>query len=369
MKWEPAGKNAPGGKRGKKNRLLIAVAVIAVIAIFGRIASCGGGGGGGNATEKLEWPTTGLATVLPKPNSDKGEVVIDNDDMFDANIDGWAKSDYDAYVEQCKERGFTIEASDGGSTYEAFLDDGHHLRLMFYDGMGQMDITLEAPIELGTITWPTAGAAALVPAPTSTTGKINSDSSTHFSASVGETGPEAYSSYVEACIAAGFNVDYNRGDDSFTADNAAGAHVSVRYEGFSVMSVSVDAPEASAEQAEQPVETPAEPEAPAPTDGAPAAPSETTAETTGTTSDFRAMVDEYEAFMNSYCDFMETYSSDSGNVVSMAIDYASMMAQYGDWATKIDAVDESALSAEDNQYFIDAQTRINQRLWSIGLSE
>ena len=78
------------------------------------------------------------------------------------------------------------------------------------------------------------------------------------------------------------------------------------------------------------------------------------------------MVDEWEAFMNKYCDFMETYNSDSGNVVSMALDYADMMSQYSDWAEKMDAVDDSDLSAEDVQYYIDAQSRINKRLLEIG---
>ena len=361
MKWEPVGKHAPSGKRGKKSGCLIALVVVVAIAVIGGISQCAGGGKKG---ERLEWPATGLASMLPEPDSEWGEVHTNSDDRLWVDVNEFSQSAFDAYVDQCKEKGFTVDADDALG-YSAYSEEGYYLDLSYFESSEEMSISLDAPVEMGTITWPTMGAGALVPAPVSTTGKINSDSSTFFSATIGETGPADYSSYVDACIAAGFNIDYHKGEDSFYGDDAAGNHVSVQHKGANMMDITVNAVDESATPTEEtpaeeaPAEQPAETEAPV-TPGEPVE--------TGSASDFRTMVDEYEAFMNSYCDFMEKYSSDSGNAVSMAIDYASMMAQYGDWATKMDAVDESALSAEDSQYFLDAQTRINQRLWSIGLS-
>ncbi len=193
---------------------------------------------------------------------------------------------------------------------------------------------------MGTISWPTAGAGSLVPAPTSTTGKIDSDSSTFFFAYVGETNAEAFAAYVDACSGAGFNVDYDRGDTWYSADNADGVSLRVEYRGFNTMAVRVDAPEA---------------EAPAATESS-----------AGGSSDFRATMDAYEAFMNEYCDFMETYSSDSSNVVAMATDYANMMSRYSDMTEQIDAIDESSLSAEDLAYYTEVMGRVNARLLEIG---
>ena len=357
MKWEPAGKHAPSGKRGKKSGCLIVLVVAVVIAVIGGISQCAGGG---EKSERLEWPTTGLATMLPQPDSEWGEVYTNSDEELRVDVNEFSQSAFDAYVDQCKEKGFTVDADDALG-YSAYSEEGYFLDLSYYESSEEMSISLDAPVEMGAITWPTIGAGSLVPAPASTTGKINSDSSTFFSATIGETGLADYGAYVDACIAAGFSVDYHKGEDSFYGDDAAGNHVSVQYKGANMMDITVNAADETEAPAEEaPVDQSTETEAPA-TSGEPTE--------TGSTSDFRAMVDEYEAFMNSYCDFMEKYNSDSGNVASMAIDYASMMAQYGDWATKMDAVDESALSAEDSQYFLDAQTRINQRLWSIGLSE
>lgn len=353
MKWEPA--QDSGGKKPKKKGCLIAIVVVVVIAIIGGISRCGDG-----EKEKLEWPTSGLATMLPTPNSDKGSVVIDNAETFSANVDGWGKANYDDYVAQCIEKGFVVDAVDDGDGYEAYTEDGYHLSLSFYDGLEQLDIHLEAPVEMGPISWPTSGAGALLPVPSSAKGQIAVDSSSQFTAYIGETDAEAYAAYVEACMSMGFSVDYDRGDTYFNADDASGNSLHLEYRGFGTMFISLhaadlldDAGDASAqdpvvEETSQPV-----PEASA---------------DTSASSDYRAMVDEWEAFMNEYCDFMETYNSDSNNVVSMALDYADMMSQYGEWAEKMSAVDDSTLTPEDVQYYVDAQTRINARLLEFGQS-
>ena len=335
MDWEPAGKSTGKPKGKKRHGCLIAIVVVVAIAIVGGIvSSCG------RDSEKLDWPTGGLATMLPVPESDAGSVVINNGETFSADVDNYTQEQFDSYAAQCQEMGFTVEAVTDTDSFEAFTGDGHHLTLHFYDSLENMDIDLEAPIEMGTISWPTAGAGSLVPAPTSTTGKIDSDSSTFFFAYVGETNAEAFAAYVDACSGAGFNVDYDRGDTWYSADNADGVSLRVEYRGFNTMAVRVDAPEA---------------EAPAATDSS-----------AGGSSDFRATMDAYEAFMNEYCDFMETYSSDSSKVVAMATDYADMMSRYSDMTEQIDDIDESSLSAEDLACVTEVMGRVNARLLEIG---
>lgn len=265
MKWEPAGKNAPGGKKGKKNGLLIALVVIVAIAIIGGVSSCGGGEK--EEVHQLNWPDSGLATLLPEPGTDKGEVSMDSADYLSVDLERRSEEDFNKYVEACKEKGFTVDYSSSSSSYYADNEDGYHLSLYYSEGREEISIQLNAP---------------------------------------NEEEPEA---------------------EEMTPEQDPAQH-------------------AAPEEAPQ-VET----------------------ETSGgasTGSDYRAMVDEWEAFMNKYCDFMETYNSDSGNVVSMALDYVDMMSQYSEWAKKMDAIDDSTLSADDVQYYIDAQARINKRLLEIG---
>lgn len=344
MDWEPASKSADKPKGKKRRGCLIVVVIVVLLLVIAGVSRCGGGG-----DERLDWPTSGLATMLPKPESGVGNVVINDNEKFSASVDGYTQEQFDSYVAQCQEKGFSVEATSDVDEFDAYSEDGYHLTLHLYDSLENMDIDLEAPIEMGTISWPAAGAGSLVPAPTSTTGKIDSDSSTFFLAYVGETNAEAFASYVDACSGAGFNVDYDRGDTWYSADNAAGVSLRVEYRGFNTMMVRVDAPD-DVEATTPPTE------APTTSDGSAA----------GGSSDFRATMDAYEAFMNEYCDFMETYSSDSSNIVAMATDYADMMSRYEDAMEQIDAIDENSLSADDLAYYTEVMGRVNARLLEIG---
>lgn len=351
MKWERAkNEEKPGGAKRKRLGCLTVVLVIVIIAIVASIARCVGGDEG----EKLEWPTSGLATMLPKPDSDKGDVIINDNEQLSVSVDDYTQEKFDSYVAQCQEMGFSVEAATDTDKFEAYSEDGHRLTLTFYGSLENMDIDLEAPIEMGPITWPSAGAGSLVPAPVSTTGMIDSDSSGFFYAYVGETSAEDYAAYVDACSQAGFNVDYDRGDDWYGANNAGGVSLRIEFRGFNTMTIRVDVPdgEASSEPVAEPVESDG---------GDPAA----DAATSGS-ADFRATMDAYEAFMNEYCDFMETYSADPNNVVAMASDYADMMGRYAEFSEQIEAVDENSLSADDLAYYTEVMGRVTARLAEVG---
>ncbi len=284
MKWEAA-KGSDTPKKGKGRGCLIAVAVVIVIAIIGGISRCGDGEK--EEVHQLNWPDSGLATMLPEPGTDKGEVSMDSADYLSVDLEQRSEEDFNKYVEACKEKGFTVDYSSSSSSYYADNEDGYHLSLFYAESRDEISIQLSAPSE----------------------------------EEPEEAAPEESDS------------------EKSETEETTPAQDSVPEE-------------ATPEQDAAPEESPqAEPE----TDGG-----------TSASSDYRAMVDEWEAFMNKYCDFMETYNSDSGNVVSMALDYADMMSQYNDWAEKMDAVDDSDLSAEDVQYYIDAQSRINKRLLEIG---
>lgn len=362
MEWEAAGnkgsQGAPGGlaKGKKKLGCLAVIAIVVVLVLVSQVSKCAS-----DAPQDLNWPSTGLATKLPEPPTNKGEVSNNTDEVFWADVANCSEKDYEAYVEKCKEKGFTVEGEKNSLGYEAYSGEGYKLRVTYSDSSEEMGIELDAPEEMGEFSWPTSGPGALVPAPASTSGKIVTDSSDSFAALVSQTDRAAYGAYVDSCISAGFDVDYNKGDETFSAENAAGTSLSVRYEGFNTMRVSVSLPD----------ETVAEPEpVPAPAEPIPAEPESVdapaeTADTSGVTPDFREMVDGYEAFMNEYVDFMLTYNS-SDNVLAMALDYADMMSKYSDWASRIDELDESTLSAADSAYYLAAQGRVLQRLSEIG---
>ena len=216
--------------------------------------------------------------------------------------------------------------------------------------------------DFGDFKWPTTGLATLIPEPDSSSetkyGEIASESSRYLHIYIGNVTPEQYATNVEACLAAGFAVDYSKGKTSFYANNEAGYHISASYDtDDAYMSISVDAPKESssssaagaslAAEAAPPAEAPV----PAAETSAPAA-----APADGIRPEFRASVDSYEAFINEY--------TESGNPVSMLADYTRFMGQYADTMSKLDAMDEGEMSPQELQYFTDASNRINQRLLS-----
>lgn len=87
--------------------------------------------------------------------------------------------------------------------------------------------------------WPTIGPATLIPQPNSSKGSIEINSHIQLFVYVGETSHDDYIDYVEQCIEMGFNVDYNRGDNVFDADNEIGDSLRVEYEGNNIMSISM----------------------------------------------------------------------------------------------------------------------------------
>lgn len=359
MEWEAAGKSGGDGgqgsmppkKSGRGKLVALVVAALVLVFVISRMGSCGGGSSSKSESKDLAWPTSGLATMLPEPPSKKGTIWANDDEQFIVDLDGCDDAKYADYVEKCKDKGFTIDAENTTWSYEAYSKDGSHLSVAIVSE--SMSIDLDAPIAMGAVVWPVAGPASLVPAPASATGKVDRDSSTYFYAYVGETDAAAYTAYVDTCIAAGYSVDYHKGDTSFYADNANGVHVSVDYLGFNTMTVKVDTSKMTASDAV----SAAEPEAPAAE--APAA------STSSSSSDVREALDAYEAFMNEYCDFMEKYAAE-GHPVSMLADYGTMMTKYADAMAKFDAIDEESLSADDDAYYLEVQGRVLQRLATVG---
>ena len=208
--------------------------------------------------------------------------------------------------------------------------------------------------------WPTTDLASQLPKPESSKGKIEKDSSSTFYIKVCGTDATAYDNYVKALQEKGFTVDYFKSSSAFNAKNAAGYSVNIRYDSKddSIMAILILAPDDSSTSS---------------TSGNGATQNNDDSgsgdASTGSSSDadFKAAMDSYESLMNEYADFMEKYNA-GGHPASMAADYAKIMVKYNDAMKKLDAIDENSLTPEEQQYYIEVQTRVNHRLASVGAS-
>ena len=385
MKWKSADGSAQAAPAKKKGPgclgvIGIIVVVLAVVAVAGTMIS-----NHQRETEQANrtytWPSSGLAQLLPQPKSDKGEVTANSDTRLAVTVRSTEEADYNDYLQQVKDKGFANEPVNDTNEYTAYDDKGNELELSFNAATKEMKIDLDAAEEMGTLAWPTTGPATLVPAPVSTTGKVTTNSSDEFSAKVGGTSKDDFAAYAEQVFAAGFDVDYSKGDTSFTADNAEGAHVSISYSGANVMSVSVKATEqaatteqssASTETTEQQQEEKAKDSeektgtSKTKTDAGAALLNSVSNAVANVTSgavdpDVKEMLDSYETFMNNWVDFSKKYE-DEGEPADMLADYTDLLQQELDWVNKINALDTSEFSDADMAYYLAVTGRVTSRL-------
>lgn len=185
------------------------------------------------------WPEDGLATRLPFPSSQTGEVLNDTDDYFQAEVKKSTEGDYAAYIEACKTAGFTLESLETASSYEAYSEDGYRLRVYPHFSEQFYVVNLDAPLNLGVLTWPTTEPGSLLPPPESQAGLVDIDGSSAFGAYVGKMSQDEFNVYIDVCSEAGFSVDCSRTDRMYTADDASGNHLKIEYFGYDTIYVYV----------------------------------------------------------------------------------------------------------------------------------
>ena len=81
----------------------------------------------------------------------------------------------------------------------------------------------------------------------------------------------------------------------------------------------------------------------------------------GVRPEFREAMESYETFFDEYISFMQ--SVNEGNTsTEMLLQYYEYLAKYEDMMNKLDAIDESELSYEEDLLYLDTLNRINQKL-------
>lgn len=308
--------------------------------------------------KKLVWPDTELSARLPQPDSKYGYVSISNDDELNVVVQKFDGEQYQDYVRACKEKGFMVDAENDTGSYAAADADGYILHVAQRSDSA-MNIELTAPADYEEFTWPISDLAAKLPQPPVTRGNIQTDTSDRLIVYIPDMDEDAFKAYAAAVKDAGFDQDYRNEDDYFRGSSADGILVSLRREMGNVMNIDVQVeetptPEATATPAATPTATPQPTTEATPTPEATA-----TAAASGIRPEFKEAMDSYAAFFDSYCDFMRSY--DSSDLTMMA-KYADFMTKYADAMDKLDAVDESELTPEEDDYYIQTMAHINNSL-------
>ncbi len=93
--------------------------------------------------EPCEWSESAYAQMVPKPDSKVVKVDYDKEDVFICTAYDMDFQDFEAYIEKCKEAGYT-ELEDGRTSYHMLNEQGYKLHMRYLDYLGCVEITLKA---------------------------------------------------------------------------------------------------------------------------------------------------------------------------------------------------------------------------------
>ena len=287
------------GKKNKRPTGLIIVGIIVLCIIFSSVNSSIKSAR--SKKVKYSWPTTGIATLLPQPKSEYGEIDYDSEDYFSIVVYDVSQNAFNEYTDSCKEKGFTVDYKGSSSYYSAEDPAGNSLQLFYSEGKKELDISVRAYEEQ----------------PEQDVTESDTDSATE-AASTEEAVEESSEESIEQSDAEPAEESIEQSDAEPTEESEA---------------------ELSQEsQAESEVQNDA---------------------------GFRAWVDSYEEFMNEYVDFMKKYDESDGTDLSWLADYATMVSKYTEYIEKAGEINEDELSVDDWAYYMAAETRILKKLSEI----
>lgn len=290
------------------------------------------------------WADIVMNDMIPDPENNSGKILFNDDENLSLDLEKVSESDYKKYLDKCKDFGYTVDAdTDISDWYTAFNEDGYELSLRFSKSSGSLSINLDAPMKMSEITWPSSGPATVVPTPDSLFANVTIDSSDEYVVYIGKTDKTAYGAYVDKCMAGGFNVDYDKGDDYFTAENTNGYSLRIDCEGANVIRISIEVPEVE----------------------------DTTASTTENPSkdnvirdSFKKAVDEYEKFIDEYIDVTTKYNANPSDTELM-MKYTQYLTDYTKAVLEFEELGDEELTDEELAYYVEVQARITQKLLTI----
>jgi len=94
-----------------------------------------------------QWPQTGLSSKIPKPDVKIVENRLDKEKTFMFDAYGMSLEQFNAYVEECKSLGYTVEPTDFEGFYSADDTQGYSIRLHYDEDDYAVSGTVDAPDE------------------------------------------------------------------------------------------------------------------------------------------------------------------------------------------------------------------------------
>ena len=298
---------------------------------------------GGDRYQKVDWEDIKMSTIVPEPSSNKIHIYDNETDELSIEVTDCSLKDFNNYVKEVKEKGFTIDAEDKTSSYEAYNSEGYFIDLYHYDTKDEMSIKAKAPLAMKENAWSSNKLSNLLPVPKSNYGKVDSESETEYVYYAGKTSKDDLEEYINEVKEKGFTVDYNKHDYYYSAYNKNKYYVSVEYVGFNTVKIRIDVPEEEEEKTKT---------------------EETKKESMR--SDFKKFMDSYEKFIDSYISFMKKYNANPSSK-KLIKEYGDYMSKYSKMMSDFEKWEDKDLNTAEELYYYEVQTRVSKKLMEASL--
>ncbi|MBE5897259.1 MAG: zinc ribbon domain-containing protein [Lachnospiraceae bacterium] len=309
--------------------------------------------------ERIDWSDVVLAKMIPEPPSSVGNLYENTSEQLSVDLKKVSNKKAAKYIDECKKDGYVVDAVDDGFGYKAYNNLGYKLQVNIYEDYNEMDISLSAPMKFSTIVWPDNKFGKVLPPPKSLNGKIDYETDTSFNVYISDMPKNEYTEYVKQVAEAGFNIDYTKGDDYYYASNSDGYDVSIEYQGMNIIYISITAPyddngdDKIVNNSDNTITENSEEET---QDSEDSEDSES-----GLRPEFKEAMDSYESFMDEYIAFMNKYKSDPTNL-ELIKSYSNYMSKYTECMSAFSKWEDEDLNDEELQYYLEVQSRVNQKL-------
>lgn len=194
----------------------------------------------------LEWPSTGLAAMLPAPDSKYGKILYDYSDKTMIHIYVSSKDEYLTYRKKCIEYGFNDITYDGDDAMYAYNSYNYYINLFYSDYNDELSVYIEALESFDGFKWPKNNLLKLLPTPNADKSNVISDSADYCSIHIADYSLDDVESYIDECIDAGFTEDHSRESGYYYAYTKNGERLTIRYdERQKIMEIYIEAKEDS----------------------------------------------------------------------------------------------------------------------------
>jgi len=338
-------------QKNKKIYLILALIGFLLIIPFFKFNS--------SSNNKFDWEDIKLHDMLPEPKSNKGKIIDNSKKNLWLDVKDSSEKDYNNYVDDCKDKGFNVDIEEDTDSFEACNKNGYCLSLRYTKYNKEITIMLEAPMEMKENAWVKTELSNLIPEPKSNYGKVQNDSKTSYVYYAGNTSKSDYDEYVTQVKEIGFDVDYSNQDNYYSAKNASGYKVYVKYQKNKVMYIEVSAPKEedekeepkSADKEEKNIEKEDE---------------SSSSKSVGIREDFKNAMDSYEKFIDEYIAVVNKMNSNPTDA-EITKSYMSYLEKYTKFVDDFEKWEDEDLNDEETRYYLEVETRVSKKLIKAGL--